>query len=221
MAKGRWQPNIFSEAAIYRDNFISEDERDEIITGGAVEWLATGRLSFIFRQSWNWNDYKALVILYTGSHTSESGKGMGWGNGYGGENQHQQSFSRDDRISSSELEGRFFLSPTIETSLSAEYSYLNSSVETESYLQNGLYFSFLWKPHDMWEISAKSFWKDTDYDDPTLDRTDKTCFISLGISYFIRNFEIFFQIEHTENDSSLETETYNQMVTQCGFLFSF
>jgi len=221
LAKGRWLSSIFSEAAIYRDSFIPEDDRDELTAGGAVEWLTTGRFSLIVRQSWSWIDYKEPVIFYTDSHTSEDGKGMGWSHGHGGENQHYQSFSRDDRISSSGFEGKFFLSPTIETSLSAEYNYLNSSVETESYLQNGLYFSFLWKPHDMWEINAKSFLKNTDYDNPTLDRTDKTFFTSLGISCFINNFEIFLQIENTENNSSFDTESYQQMVTQCGFLFSF
>jgi len=221
LAKGRLLPSIFSEAAIYRDSFISEDERDEMLAGGAVEWLATGRFTLIVRQTWNWSDYKEPVILYTGSHASESGAGKEWSHGHGGENQHQQSFSRDDRISSSEIEGKFFLSPTIETSLSAECNYLNSSAETESYLQNALYLSFLWKPHDMWEISAKSFLKNTDYDNPALERTDKTFFISLGISCFIRNFEIFLQVENTENDSSLDIESYHQTVTQCGFLFSF
>ncbi|OQX20362.1 MAG: hypothetical protein BWK80_35820, partial [Desulfobacteraceae bacterium IS3] len=100
---------------------------------------------------------------------------------------------------------------------------LDSSVDTESYGQNGVNLSFLWTPADAWEISAMTGWKRFDYDESFQDkeRTDTRYLAGFGVSRFIKNIELFFHTEWMKNDSDSASESYRQTVTQCGVNFSF
>ena len=138
------------------------------------------------------------------------------------ENQ-QQTISRDDRLSQSSFKITAYLSPDLEADVSLTHNRLSSSIKAESYRENSISFSVGWFPDDLWKISAMTSWKDAEYDftSESPDRSDTIRAVSVGISRFINKYELFVHAEWLDNDSSLEKESYHQMVTQCGVSLSF
>lgn len=197
LSNGRLVPGIMAEVLIYRDDFIKEDDRDEIMAGVQLEWLTTARVSLGFHHIWAWLDYTEPVILQTVRPSSGPGKGRGMPGGphhqeHDDTHQHTSS-SRDDHLRSTGIQGMLFFTPEIQGHISLEYNRLDSSIETESYRQNSGILSLLWAPGDLWEISATTFWKRAKYDQDieNTDRTDTICNAGLGISCFIDKFEFF------------------------------
>jgi hypothetical protein len=230
LSEGRLLPGIYSDVLLYRDNFTEEDDRNDIAVGGQIDWLANARLTLGIRQEWTWSDYRNPVDDVSGSghtcemttdHTACSGQGQGQGQGQGHRYGQITSQDRDDRLSITGLHALLFLTPEVQTDLSLEYNRLSSSVNTESYRQTGAVLSLLWMPHNLWEIRLETAYKRAEYDEEVSDRTDTTYHTNWGITRFINNFEIFFQMEWTKNNSPLETEDYRQTVTQCGVIWSF
>ncbi len=238
LSEGRLPVGVSSEAMLYRDDYLEEDDRSEISFAAQMDWIATSRLTLGLRQSWIWSDYRNPVIVSTSGHHYGTGAGMmkcegqeqsselTFGNkdcADGGEMSGQplsDEVSRNDRIRVTGLEAMFFLTPEIQSSLLFEHRRLNSSADMESYRRNSLSLSLLWTPNELWEFSATAAWRRAEFDDET-DRRDTLYSGSIGISRFIGKFELFFQFERTKNDSSLDIECFSQTVTQCGMALSF
>jgi hypothetical protein len=236
LSEGRLLPGIHSDVLVYRDNFTQEDDRNDMAVGCQIDWLASGRLTLGIRQEWTWSDYRNPVYDVAARHRcgmtpdndntacSGPGQSQGYGQcqGQGQQGQDQTaSQDREDRLSITGLHALVFLTPEIQTDLSLEYNRLSSSVDTESYRQTGAVLSLLWMPYELWEIRLETAYKRSEYDDAVSDRRDTAYHTNWGITRFINNFELFFQMEWTKNNSPLEAEDYRQTVTQCGVIWSF
>ncbi len=246
---GRFPVGVSSEALLYRDDYVEEDDRNEVRLAAHIDWLATGRLTLGLRQSWTWADYRNPVIVTTsGHHYGQGGTGMmrryglqssesssgnecsctaysdgqttGQGRGMAGQQLSYNEISRNDRIQDSGLQATLFLFPELQSDLLFEYRRLNSSDDMESYNRNSFSLSLLWTPDELWEVSATALWRRAEFDDDT-GRRDTLYSGNIGISRFIGKFELFFQFEWTENDSSLDSEYFRQTLSQCGIALSF
>jgi len=238
LSDGRLPVGVSSEAMLYRDDYIEEDDRSEISFAAQMDWLATSRMTLGLRQSWIWADYRNPFIISTSGHHYGPGAGMMNCEGQGQSSELtfgnkvcadgremsgqplSDEVSRNDRIHITGLKAMFFLTPEIQSDLLFEHRRLNSSSDMESYSRNSLSLSLLWTPNDLWEISSTAAGRRAEFDDET-DRRDTLYSGSIGISRFIGKFELFFQFEWTKNDSSLDIECFRQTVTQCGMALSF
>ncbi|OQY60493.1 MAG: hypothetical protein B6245_01145 [Desulfobacteraceae bacterium 4572_88] len=234
LADGRILPGIISEASVYRDDFLEEDDRNEISAGGQIDWLASARLTLTARYTMTWSDYRNELVFYgeyADNSSDQSGHHGAGGQHHGAGGQRQYAMAgtqseeayRDDRFDSGVLQATAYLTPVLQASMSAEHNRRHSSVGTESYRQNCLSLSLLWSIGGSWELSAMSFWKRADYHDTPagMYRKDTRYGVGLGISFFIKNAELFLNAEWTENDSALDSESYFRTVTQCGFMWAF
>ena len=216
-AGGCFLPEISYEGMIFRDNEQPEDSMNQHSLKGRFEWLPAPRLTVEIQQTFSYQNYSDGGEIQTG------GVFGGYGKMKGQQSLQQQTYARDDNLSSSDLLFTFHLSPDIDTGLMFSHGRRSSSMEKESYTENGLIFSLIWTQFGIWEISSTIGWRKADYDHAPYDmeRQDTAWDISAGISRYIDKYELFMRIDWEDNDSSLEEELYSNMVTQCGISLSF
>lgn len=221
---GRIIPGILSDVLIYRDDAVETDERNELTAGAFADWLANPYLTLGIRQTWSWADYRNAADS-CGSNLSQKsenagGKGMNSGHSCNGLSESQ---SRDDRMQTTGIHGKFYLSPELEAEMLAEHIRNYSSENTESYKENALTASLSWNPSKSWEISVLGSARHLDYEEAMRneDRKDNVFHAAVHLSRFIGKFQLRVQAQWTHNDSSDENEDYRQQVMQCGLGFSF
>ncbi len=208
VAEGRLVPELYYEGTIFRDDELPEDSMNEHCLGGRLDWFPQARIIIGLRQSWCWQDYRDKE----GPEVSGKQKGMN------GQTGHDELESRDDRLSSTGLMLHYSFTPQTDAEILFTHDRSSSSIERESYSENGLALSLLWTPMDHWEFSGRMGWGKTDYDRSPQDvkRQDKTWRFGVEIGRIINKYKIFARYEKTDNDSSIDEETYKNMVTQCG-----
>lgn len=217
---GRLVPGIISEGLIYRDEYMEADDCDEIMAGGRLKWLFSEQMMLEARQTWRRTDYKEPAVIGPDPRPDT-------GPGYYGEKTDDppplKTIDIEERVRSTGLQLVVYLASSIQAELMATYNRLTSSMDADAYREKGLSISLLWMPSSLWEISAMTGWGEVDYDHdpPNTDWTENIFDASFGISRFIDPFELFFKVERTENDSSLDGDSYRQTVTQCGVILSF
>jgi len=233
LMNGRLVPGLISEGLIYRDEFMEEDDCDEIMVGGRIKWSFSERVTLEVRQDWYWTDYSEPVVIEHDPGPPDPGPGPGPGPGPMDPGHHgrmaddppslQETVDLNERIRSTGVQLVVYLTPSVQADLLAEYDRMTSSIDADEYSENSLSLSLLWTPSDLWEISAMTGWEDIDYDhDPdNIDQTETAYNANLRISRFIEPFELFFKVEWTENDSPFDDGSYRQTVTQCGVILSF
>ncbi len=198
------------DAGIYRDKENYFDELNWIKIGGKLEYFYSGRITFQFMQFFNWSDYLEPVLDIT-----ESDSGSASGNTDTGLTK-----KRDDFYMSSDLGVTVRLHPKLNMKAYALYNRLSSNIKRERYDGFGGSIILRFSPDTLWGISAEtSLWKN-DFD-TSEDRTDTFMYANLTINLFINQYELFIRAEFMENDSSLEYETYERIVTQCGVSIYF
>ncbi len=230
---GRLRPAVLGEGLIYRDDLMIDDERNEEMVGGQLEWLYSARLTLRAVQTLRWADY-TNPVLYIERETPVPGTrnpGGGPGPVYPGPGvppglrpgEILRSESRDDRLWRSALQGTIYINSSLWTDISLEYLRLDSSVDVESFREYALFGSLVWQPADNWEIFVTGGWQEADYDDTPrdIDRTDTIRTTGAGVSRFFGNLEVFGRVQWRKTDSDLAGEEYRQTVVQCGVLWSF
>jgi hypothetical protein len=216
-AGGRFLPEISYEGMIFRDYEQPEDSINQHSLKGRFKWLPIARLTVEIQQTFLYQNYSGGEEMQTYEVFG------GYGKMEGQQPFQQQMYTRDDHLSLSDLLFTFHLLPDIDAGLILRHGRRSSSMERESYVENGLIFSLIWTQFGIWEISSTIGWRKADYDHAPydIDRQDTTWNISAGISRFIDKYELFIKIDWEDNDSSLEEELYKNMVTQCGISLSF
>ena len=201
------------EGGLYRDEENVLDELNRIKTGGQLKFFYNGRITFEFSQFFNWNDYLESVeeLVWNESGTESGNTDV---------LTEIKTEKRNDCYMSSDLGMSVRLHPMLNMTMFALYNRLLSNIQTEAYDGFGSSIFFRFSPDPSWGISTEaSLWKNN-YDD-SADRTDLFRSAGLLINYFLDRYELFIRIDLMDNNSSLEYETYNRLVTQCGFSIFF
>jgi hypothetical protein len=213
LAAGRFVPDFFYEGTIFRDIELPADSMNEHCLGGRFEWLADARLTLQFQQTFCWQSYSNEEDVYAnGGKKNINNQDIG-----------QQAYSRDDRLYTTGFLFHYNVTPETDAELLFTHDRLFSTIAEQSYVENGVKLSLLWEPLNIWEFSGTISWDKSVYDDPTdgVDRRDTAWNIGAGVSRLVSQYELFFRVNWTRNDSSLPEETYTNMVTLCGVSRSF
>jgi hypothetical protein len=213
LADGRLVPDFFYEGTIFRDNELPADSMNEHCLGGRLEWLPYARLTLEIQQTLCWQNYINEDDVYANGGPKNINK----------QDIGQQTYSRDDRLYATGFLFYYNFTPETDAELLFTHDRLSSTIAEESHVENGVKLSLLWEPLNIWEISGTISWDKSVYDDPTdgIDRQDTAWNIGAGISRLVGQYELFFRVNRTDNNSSLSEETYTNMVTLCGVSRSF
>ena len=208
LAEGRLVPELYYEGTVFHDDELPEDSMSAHCLGGRLEWFPQARLIIGLQQSWCRQDYQ----------NKENPEVPDGPNGRKRQTDQEQSKSRDDRLSSTGLMLRYSFSPQTDAEILFTHDRASSSIERESYSENGLALSLFWTPLDHWLFSGSVGWGKADYDRSPqgVTRRDKTTRFGFEAARMINQYKLFFRLDHTDNDSSIAAETYKNMVTQCG-----
>lgn len=233
--EGRFQLGLFGEGAIYRDDLNPEDERDTLLAGAGLEWLAGAQLTLGLRGSAAWLDYREDISEETPDLMPEQGQVPGGGPHHGGLNRGPagprgpvslpgsvplsgHTTTREDRRYSTEAYAAIYISPTVQVDLIGTHVFGDSTIDAGSYDENRGGISLSWSPLPEWNLYGSLRVWDTDYD----GGGDESGWSGTGgISYWWKSAEIYLRLFREENDSDLPEEDYERMVSQCGLRWYF
>lgn len=214
-------PRIIGEGFIFRDDLVKEDEKNEWMIGGDLRWHMSGRLTLDIHQTWTWIDYRLPFIMVHQMSPQRHGRkemvslierprGV-------------QEIEQNDVLCSSSIDTIFYLTPALNTKISAGYGTLDSSVKTESYTITSFGFSANWSINDNWGVEGGFSWmfKSFDHIASMYDREDTIWTGWTRMSYQFSFVEMFIRGDWIYNASTLDQETYHRVITQCGIEFSF
>jgi len=239
MAGGRLIPGIFGDLSAYRDKLNPTDEKNGFTAGVKLDWIASARLTLGIQQLWTYQDYDNPSDIYAHrdnlpqmqQRALRASAGPPFPRGgaplilFPGKSPafSQVESNRNEWLSSTTIRGILYLMSDLKGEISAEYVKSDFSVYQESYAEKGAFFSLIWTPDKAWEISPLIYVKRFDYNTAPdgIKRDDTERGIGLNISYFFKAFEVFVSMNLTDNNSEIETETYQRTVTQCGIVWSF
>jgi len=218
----RLLPGLFAEAAAYRDDLVADDERDELILGGFVQWLVDPRLTLSLRQIFARVDYRNRVSL-----PGERADAVGRGRGPGG---HQQipvdeliTYAREDDVWSTETTATCYFTADVQADLSVQYRDVASSDKFESFQEYGGSARIGWFYSKVLEFFLSGFLSRLDYEDAprNIDRKDDIYGFGLGANRSMGKITLYIQFDRTVNDSPVDGENYEKTVAQCGAVYSF
>jgi hypothetical protein len=238
MAGGRLIPGIFGDISAYRDKLNPADEKDGFTVGAKVDWIVSARLTLGIQQAWTYQNYDNPSNIYAHRDTSPQMRLRA------AQAPIVQPFApvvpyipptllspvfpeeetqRNEWLRSTSIRGTLYFMSDLKGEVSVEYVRSDFSVYQESYAEKGASFSLIWTPNKSWEISPLIYVKQFDYNAAPdgIKRDDTERGIGLNISYFFKAFEVFVSMNLTDNNSELDTETYQRTVTQCGIIWSF
>ncbi len=235
MMGGRLIPGLFGDLSAYRDKLNPTDEKNGFTAGAKLDWIASARLTLGIQQSWTYQDYtnpsdiyahrEALPQMQQRALRASAGPPFSPPILFPGNRFvfSQVETNRNEWLSSTSIRGILYLMSELKGEISAEYVKSDFFVYQESYAEKGAFFSLVWTPDKAWEISPLIYVKQFDYNTAPdgIKRDDTERGIGLNISYFFKAFEVFVSMNLTDNNSEIETETYQRTVTQCGMVWSF
>ena len=220
----RFFPGLFAEAAAYRDDLVADDERDELILGGFVQWLVDARLTLTLRQAFAWSDYRNRVSLPgQRAHFVDRGKGKGPGGRQPLPVDDLITYARDDDIWSTEASATYYFTADIQADFSIQYRDVASSDEFESFQEYGGSARIGWFNPKVAEIFLTGFWSKLDYEDAPQDigREDDFYGFGIGANRQVGMITLYVRLDRTVNDSPVEGENYKKVVAECGLVYSF
>ncbi|MDA3896432.1 MAG: hypothetical protein PF482_09820 [Desulfobacteraceae bacterium] len=217
LAEGRFVPSFFYEGTLFWNNELPEDSMNEHCLGGRFEWVAHARISIEFQQTWCWKDYRNEEGVQAGVQAGSKQKNMKE------QGILNETYSREDRLNATGFLFRYNFTPETDAELLFTHDRSSSTIDKESYVENGVMLFLLWEPSNIWEIYSSISWEKADYDHApnSGDRRDTAWNIGAGVSRLVSQYELFFRVNWTRNDSSLAEESYTNMVTLCGVSRSF
>ena len=218
----RFLPGLFVEVAAYRDDLVADDERDELILGGFVQWLVDARLTLTLRQIFSRVDYRNRVSL-PGQRTYVVGKGKGPGGHHQLPVDELITYARDDDIWFTETAATYYFTADVQADLSFQYRNVASSDNFESLQEYGGSARIGWFFPKAVELFFSGFWSKLDYDDAPqeIERKDDLYGFGVGANRTMGKITIYMQFDQTVNDSPVDGENYEKAVAQCGVVYSF
>lgn len=220
--RGRLYPGVKLSAVVYRDGDVPEDDTRWLEADIHADAVVHGRLTLGAQLTHTRFDYRDRVALPPpdpGPRLPLQAPAIS-GPGPGPE---PNSKDRADQLTVGRLTGTFFWGPSTTLMLRLESGHNHSGISSETYNLYGGALGLTWIPADNWQTQAVLTVQSADYESvrQNPDREDDIRLATLKISRFFQHFELLIQIDRLDIDSSLETESYTQWVTQCGVAYSF
>ena len=218
----RFLPGLFAEVSAYRDDLVADDERDELLLGGFLEWLVDARLTLTLRQAFAWSDYRNRVSL-PGQRAHSMGKGKGRGRQQQIPVDELITYDRDDDIRSTEAAATWYVTPDVQADFSFQYRDVASSDDYESFQEVGGSARIGWFNPKVAEIFLTGFWSKLDYEDAPedIEREDDLYGFGIGANREMGKMTLYIRYDRTVNDSPVDGENYEKAVAQCGVIYSF
>lgn len=234
LVKDRLPVTIAYTGEIYRDREITEDDMKSHKLELTCKWSDFARFVPGCFYSFTWQKYDNALDTWTMdnplSAADINGHGHGSNNGRGNENAWNGDdlleSSRDDRIWQAGFDLIFYVSPFLNTEFVVTHKRCSSSQKRESYSANCASFS-LFQTFGAWELNALTGVKLFDYNwypegcNKGEKRKDLQTNGGIGVSYFIKKYELFIKADIIKNNSNETYESYLRRVLQCGISCAF
>jgi hypothetical protein len=232
-AKGIWQRAlkgglgalaISTEAALYRDEIIPTDSRNEIALRAQLDRIVLPRLDLMSFAELRWLDYLDPAYPWEGRPGSvptkaaktrtQSAMLSEWRGGFQ---------SREDRLANLGLEGRWHLSADTLGAMGIGCAHNASTIRPDGYAECVADLAFSTAPAPQWQFQIDAAWYRTHYDRTRsgFRRRDRGYGIGASLQWSAGASEVLCELRWLENQSDLAIKSFQQTVTRCGFVWHF
>lgn len=216
---GRLNPGVLIEGAIYRDEEVEEDSKDEVSLTGFLTWMAHPRFAIELYQTVGWASYNgdedATNETFSPSNVSNKGNGGRHRQKSAGSDPYQEGFYI------TEIQGIFYFSPSMTLKAFIDYETTDASEDTENNVKYGGGSSLEWTFDFPVTLYASIYYSQNDFPDAPDGRFDTGINASSGVTWNIDDIEFFLDVGWNETDSTIESEAYRQRTVQCGASYLF
>jgi hypothetical protein len=236
--RDRLYPVLKLSGGLFRNEYIPEDDTDWVETRLHVDALVNARFTLGAEGVYARFDYKTSISALHIRSMSDAGI---TGSALPGSRFSAESYAMSPIVSAKQMEmkgspesredhaligrliGSIFLGPQATWSLIFESGKNRSTIKQKAYTLNGVSTDFSWRHDRNWQTGFLLSYQKIDYrrtpDSP--NRIDDIWGGGVKVSRFAGMFELFFQWDWLNNNSSLKTESYTKRVTQCGVTYLF
>jgi hypothetical protein len=228
-AQGRWQRAFQQgrgwlswslDGALYRDQLVTADERNEAALGLRYDYLfsALDEISLAF-------EWRAL--RYLNASLPWAGRPGGSVNVVSGAPRQRLGSARmtrrDDHLQNCLLEFTHHWTPTFASTWALRLERLDSSVPAETYQQYGTLLGGAIELAQDWRVNLTLEWQGTEYSHAPrqLRRDDERLAIAAALRHSIGVGELFCDVSYLRNVSTLDVKSFRQTVSECGLAWAF
>ncbi len=213
LLNGRLHATLFADLSRYADQVNIDDERDFLALGSSWQLFFNEKLSTTFALSFEDSRYRHKIEKST-TIASEQKK------------HHSQTVYTTSLSSKQRNDKLWLLSTTIDyrfnadasTQLTISYSDNDSTLGAESYTETGLesHWQYLLTPAWELEIWGSHLWQEYNY------AQERNWLAATRINWQLRSaLAVYVQLEKQWHTAPRNADCYTEMVSQCGFIWSY
>ncbi len=210
----------FIEVSAFRDDLIPEDDNNIVSVGSQWRWFFDDQISASVKADYQFSDYRDKVVdrqqlFLNGSGSGKKNKGSSGGDaGTGGADMEQ----RTDHLWRVVVNGKYLFNADLSSQLALIVSHNDSSLDSEAYDAIGVKNSWLYYLlNDVSiELAGSHVWRDYDA------FSEREIILNSKLTWHCsESYVVYLRCDKRWNDSPINLDSYSELVSECGLIWSF
>lgn len=212
---GKLHTTLFTDLNRYGDHVSIEDERDFLVLGSSWQWFFDEKISVTWALSYEDSHYRHNIEQKTTVVDEQRGRGH---HGQTVARTLLSSKQRDDKLWLFSTTGNYRFNADMNTELTLSYSDNESTLKGESYSETALenhWYYHLGGQLDL-ELWGCHQWQEYNY------AQERNWLAASRINWQLSDTQVLYlQLEKQWHEAPHRAERYTEMVSQCGFMWSY
>ncbi len=213
--------SFFSEAGIYRNPLISDNDYDSLSLGTTFTWFAGSRLNIELGSSLDWEAYRDRVVSGRHPHSNPHNSGR-QAQTHKPPPAHNLD-DRNDRLFTTSLKSLYAFSPDFDGTGTVFWRYRHSSIDSECRRAYGLNLDLNWRPLPAvaidWQLGGERVPYKYKYHKQS--RTENIYNLGVMLSWYRRNLTLQAGWDWNKRNSDINEDDYQQNQWQIRLKYSY
>lgn len=214
---GKLHSYNFIEVSAFRDDLIPEDDNDIVSVGSQWRWFFDDKMSASVKADYQFSDYRIKVVDRQQLFLNGSGSGKK-NKGSSGRDAGADIEQRTDHLWRVVMNGKYLFSADLSSELAVIVSHNDSSLDSEAYDAIGVKNRWLYYLlNDVSLVLAGSHvWRDYDA------FSEREFILNSELTWqYSESYVVYLRCDKRWNDSPINHDSYSELVSECGLIWSF
>lgn len=213
----------FIEVSVFRDDLIPEDDNNIVSVGSQWRWFIDDQMSAAVKADYQFSDYRNKVVdrqqlFLNGSGSGKKNKGSSGGDAGAGTGVDADIEQRTDHLWRVVLNGKYLFNADLSSELAVIVSHNDSSLDSEAYDAIGVKNS--WNYYLLKDVSlvlaGSHLWRDYDA------FSEREFILNSELTWHCsESYVVYLCCDKRWNDSPINHDSYSELMSECGLIWSF